>query len=414
MVDPNSPKPITVLGVESSCDETAAAVVRLEPCPFQAGAAGSDGAGPQSAGDPPAADDRGAQPAMRGTILSNIVHSQFERHAPYGGVVPEIAARAHIERIRPTLRTAVQSAGLAWTDIDAVAATAGPGLLGGLVVGLTAAKTTALALGVPFVAVNHLEGHALTVGLTDNVRPPYLLLLVSGGHTQLLSVHGPGQYERLGTTLDDALGEAFDKTAKLLGLPQPGGPAVEEAAALGNAGRFALPRPLAGRPGCDFSFAGLKTAVRQTAERVNAANGGLQRTDVCDLCASFQDAVVETVRDRVGHAFALHRRTLGTSARDAVLVVAGGVAANSALKAMLASVANAYSFRLVVPPPALCTDNAAMIAWAGGLRLLAHGADALTAPARARWPLGELSGDAGHPSGPAAAEARHPNAPVQP
>ncbi|MEL6748485.1 MAG: tRNA (adenosine(37)-N6)-threonylcarbamoyltransferase complex transferase subunit TsaD, partial [Pseudomonadota bacterium] len=173
-------------------------------------------------------------------------------------------------------------------------------------------------------------------------------------------------------------------------------------------------RPLAGRPGCDFSFAGLKTAVRQTAERVNAANGGLQRTDVCDLCASFQDAVVETVRDRVGHAFALHRRTLGTSARDAVLVVAGGVAANSALKAMLASVANAHSFRLVVPPPALCTDNAAMIAWAGGLRLLAHGADALTAPARARWPLGELSGDAGHPSGPAAAEARHPNAPVQP
>ncbi len=334
-------KPLLVLGVETSCDETAAAVV---------------------------AGDR--------RILANVVSSQFEEHRPYGGVVPEIAARAHVERIDGVVREALARAGVGVAELDGVAATAGPGLIGGVIVGLTTAKALAAAAGKPFVAVNHLEGHALTARLTDDAAFPYLLLLVSGGHCQLLVVEGVGRYERLGTTIDDAAGEAFDKVAKLLGLGLPGGPAVERAALTGDASKVPLPRPLAGKPGCDFSFSGLKTAARLAVER-----GGLKPQDVA---AAFQARVVEALAERTGRALALaDSRSLRLSA----LVVAGGVAANAALRAALETVAHEAGLPLLAPPAALCTDNAAMIAWAGLERLALGRADPLDAPARARWPL---------------------------
>lgn len=341
---------LTVLGIETSCDETAAAIVR-----------------------------RGA--GGRGEILASVVRSQLDLHAAYGGVVPEIAARAHVELLDAAIRQAMGEAGLAYDAIDAVAAAAGPGLVGGLIVGVTTAKAIALGLGRPFIAVNHLEAHALTAGLTDGLDFPYLLLLVSGGHTQLLIVKGVGDYERLGTTLDDALGEAFDKAAKLLGLGYPGGPEVEREAAKGRAS-IALPRPMLGREEPHFSLAGLKTALRHEA----LARAPLSGQDVADLCASFQEAVADIVSDRTARALHLYRARLGNGAQR-MLVVAGGVAANRRLKAALETVAGARRFRLVVPPPELCSDNAAMIAWAGAMRL-SHGlTDDLSAPVRARWPL---------------------------
>ena len=339
-----------VLGIETSCDETAAAVVARTP----------DGGG---------------------RILSNVVRAQWEAHRRYGGVVPEIAARAHAECLDEIVALALGEAGIALAGLDAVAVTAGPGLVGGLLVGVTTAKALALVHRLPLVAVNHLEAHALTVGLTEGLRPPYLLLLVSGGHTQLLVVHDVGRYQRLGTTIDDALGEAFDKTAKLLGLGLPGGPAVERAAAAGRPGRFALPRPMLGRAEPHFSFAGLKTAVRRQAQ----ALAPLGARDIADLCAEFQAAVCESLADRVRRAMAIADERLGWRHRH--LVVAGGVAANRQIRAALTETAAGRGYRLHVPPPQLCTDNGAMIAWAGAERLARGLADGLDFEARARWPL---------------------------
>ena len=341
-----------VLGIETSCDETAAAVVARAP----------DGTG---------------------RILSNVVRGQWEEHRRYGGVVPEIAARAHAECLDEIVALALSDADVDLAGLDAVAVTAGPGLIGGLLVGVTTAKALALVHRLPLVAVNHLAAHALTVGLTEGLRPPYLLLLVSGGHTQLLIVHGVGRYERLGTTIDDALGEAFDKTAKLLGLGFPGGPAVERAAAAGRAGRFALPRPMIGRAEPHFSFAGLKTAVRRRAQQAQAL-APLSDRDIADLCAEFQAAVCESLADRVLRAMAIADVRLGS---DRHLVVAGGVAANRQIHRALTEAAAARGWRLHVPPPQLCTDNGAMIAWAGAERLALGLTDGLDFEARARWPL---------------------------
>lgn len=342
-----------VLGIETSCDETAAAVVsRAE-----------DGSG---------------------AILSDIVLSQTEDHAPYGGVVPEIAARAHVEALDGLIVRALDEAGCGLADLDGVAATAGPGLIGGLLVGLMTGKAIAAAESKPFVAVNHLEAHALTARLTDRVDFPYLLLLVTGGHTQIVAVEDVGRYRRLGTTVDDAVGEAFDKVAKMLGLGWPGGPEVEKAAAAGDPARFDLPRPMFGRGGCDFSFSGLKTAVRLEAERI----APLADRDVADLCASFQAAAVDCLADRTESALTGFEQKADT---DPILVVAGGVAANRAVRARLDQLAAAAGARLVAPPPGLCGDNAAMVAWAGCERLARGARDSLDAPARARWPLEEVA-----------------------
>ena len=340
----------TVLGIETSCDETAAAVVRRR----------SDG---------------------RGEILSSRVLSQVRDHAPYGGVVPEIAARSHMLHLESLVVGAIAEASVEWSDIDALAATAGPGLLGGLLVGLTAAKAMALALDRPFLAINHLEGHALTPGLTDGLRPPYLLLLISGGHTQTLAVHDVGRYTRYGTTIDDAVGEAFDKTAKLLGLGYPGGPAVELRARRGDPGRFIFPRPLAGRETEHFSFSGLKTAVRLAADAARP----LSDLDVDDICAGFEAAVTDTLVSRTKNAIARFRSAI--VARRNVLVVAGGVAANARIRRALSELCRTEKFALAIPPPELCTDNAAMIAWAGAERLARGMVDDVDAMARARWPL---------------------------
>jgi N6-L-threonylcarbamoyladenine synthase len=348
---PKTAEEVLVLGIETSCDETAAAVVTR---------------------------DR----AGHGRILSNIVRSQWEEHRPYGGVVPEIAARAHIDCLDELVAAAMREAGIEFQDLDAVAATAGPGLVGGLIVGLVTGKAIAFAAGCPLVAVNHLEAHALTVGLSEGLRPPYLLLLVSGGHTQLLLVRGVGRYERLGTTVDDALGEAFDKTAKLLGLGFPGGPAVERAARDGDPGRFDLPRPMLGRAEPHFSFAGLKTAVRRRAQTLAPLAG----QDVADLCASFEAAVTESVADRCRRAIEIAAGRLAPGALRH-LVVAGGVAANARLRSALQQVAAQHVITLHVPPVGLCTDNAAMIAWAGAERLVRGWTDDLDAPVRPRWPL---------------------------
>ena len=347
---PKSGPSQVVLGIETSCDETAAAVVVRN----------SDGTG---------------------RIASNVVRTQFDAHKIYGGVVPEIAARAHIDCLDDIIRQAMLEAAMSFSDIDAVAAASGPGLIGGLIVGAITGKALALAVGKPFQAINHLEAHALTCGLTGGIKPPYLMLLVSGGHTQLLLVEGVGAYRRLATTIDDALGEAFDKTAKLLGLPMPGGPHVERAAATGDAKRFKLPRPMLGRVDPHFSFAGLKTAVRHAAKAVEP----LSESDVSDLCAGFQAAVTDSVADRVSRAMEMVRDMLPESQRP--FVVAGGVAANVALKAALLDVCSKHGFAFYAPPAALCTDNAAMIAWAGAERLALGLTDALDAPVKPRWPL---------------------------
>ncbi|WP_119420478.1 tRNA (adenosine(37)-N6)-threonylcarbamoyltransferase complex transferase subunit TsaD [Desertibaculum subflavum] len=334
-----------VLGIETSCDETAAAVV----------------------------DDTRR---IRGERLL----SQIDQHRPYLGVVPEIAARVHIEHIDRLIEEAMAEAGLGFADLDAVAATAGPGLIGGLMVGLMTGKAIAAAARKPLVTVNHLEAHALSPRLVADLPFPYLLLLVSGGHCQLLLVDGVGRFRRLGTTIDDAVGEAFDKVAKLLGLGYPGGPAIERAAKTGNPKRFALPRPMLGRPGCHFSFSGLKTAVRLLA----AAQGTLDPATTADIAASFQAAVADVLADRTAQALALARiATPGLRH----LVVAGGVAANQTLRDRLAALAAAAACELVVPPAALCTDNAAMVAWAGLERLRLGLVDDLAAAPRARWPL---------------------------
>ncbi len=355
------PKPLTILGIETSCDETAAAVIRGHPDLPRHSCAEADG------------------PCE---ILSDLVLSQFEEHRPYGGVVPEIASRAHILSLDKLIKSAIEKAGCGWDGLDGVAATAGPGLIGGVMVGLVTGKAIAAARAIPLLAVNHLEGHALSVRLVQPVAFPYLLLLVSGGHCQLLEVRGVGDYLRLGGSLDDAAGEAFDKIAKLLGLGYPGGPAVEQAAKTGNPARFALPRPMLGRPGCDFSFSGLKTAVRHMVTGL----GGLEDQDRADMAASFQAATADVLMDRCRNAMGLFRARYGAG-RDHTLVVAGGVAANQALRGALSALCDRERFLLAAPPTRLCTDNAAMIGWAGIERLALGFSDPLDAPARARWPL---------------------------
>ena len=346
-----------ILGIETTCDETAAAVVGI----------GFDG---------------------RGEILSNEVLSQIAEHAAYGGVVPEIAARAHVEVIDRLIARALKNAGCAMGSIDGIAAAAGPGLIGGVLVGLTTAKAMALVTRKPLLAVNHLEAHALTARLTDGIGFPYLLLLASGGHTQLVAVKGVGEYVRIGTTIDDAIGEAFDKVAKMLGLPYPGGPHVEREAAKGNPERFSLPRPMLGRPEPDFSLSGLKTAVRLEAERI----APLAASDVPDLCASFQAAIVDVVVDRTRVALRRFREIAG---HPTALVVAGGVAASQGMRQGLQRLAVETGLKLVAPPASLCGDNGAMIAWAGLERLRLGMIDDITAPARALWPLDTSRDEAG-------------------
>ncbi|MBI4273949.1 MAG: tRNA (adenosine(37)-N6)-threonylcarbamoyltransferase complex transferase subunit TsaD [Rhizobiales bacterium] len=345
---------MVVLGIETTCDETAAAVV----------------------------ERRGEG---RGRILSNIVLSQTNEHAVFGGVVPEIAARAHVEALDHVIARAMAEAQQTFDKLDGIAAAAGPGLIGGVIVGLTTAKAISLVSQKPLIAVNHLEAHALTARLTDGTPFPYCLFLASGGHTQIVAVRGVGDYVRLGTTLDDAIGEAFDKTAKLLGLGYPGGPQVEKEAARGDATRFDLPRPMFARPEPDFSLSGLKTALRLEAEKI----APLSDQDVADLCASFQQAIVDVVIDRLRMGLKLFREHYGT---PTALVAAGGVAANQAIRKMLHRLAIESGTVLIAPPPTLCTDNGAMIAWAGAERL-AHGlTDPLDTAPRARWPLDETAG----------------------
>jgi N6-L-threonylcarbamoyladenine synthase len=337
-----------VLGIETSCDETAAAVVD------------------------------NATPTPR--IRSNLIRSQLSEHSAFGGVVPEIAARAHLDHLEPLLRRALDDAGTPLAEIDAVAAAAGPGLIGGLIVGTMMAKGIAWVAGKPFIAINHLEAHALSVQLTASVDFPYLLLLVSGGHCQLLACLGVGRFTRLGTTLDDAAGEAFDKTAKLIGLDYPGGPAIERAANRGDARRFILPRPLLGRPGCDFSFSGLKTAVR----RITLEHAPLGLQDQADIAAAVEMAICDALCDRTSNAIAWF---CGNCPQGTTLVAAGGVAANARLRQRLADLAEAAGLDFVAPPPVLCTDNAAMVAWAGIERLRLGLVDDLAAAPRPRWPL---------------------------
>ncbi|MBT8389185.1 MAG: tRNA (adenosine(37)-N6)-threonylcarbamoyltransferase complex transferase subunit TsaD [Altererythrobacter sp.] len=341
----------TILGIETSCDETAAAIVR------------------------------GSISPLKSEILSNVVHSQIDEHAAYGGVVPEIAARAHVEKLDTIIARAMADAKVDWKDIDAIAATSGPGLIGGLIVGVMTAKTLARVKNKPYYAINHLEGHALTARLTDGLAYPHLLLLVSGGHTQILLVRGLGEYERWATTIDDALGEAFDKTAKLLGLPYPGGPAVEKAAKSGNSKRFDLPVPLKGADRPDFSFSGLKTALRRQA----TALGTLSEQDICDLCACFQSAVLQSLEDRIARSLVRYKREMAD--HDPTLVVAGGVAANLAIRDMLQHLCVRHGFSFLAPPMGLCSDNGAMIAWAGLEHLATgHPQGQLVSP-RPRWPL---------------------------
>ena len=337
-----------ILGIESSCDDTAVAVV------------GGDRA-----------------------ILANRVFSQTDLHAEFGGIVPEIAARAHAERLDLVTEAALAEAGVTLGEIDLVAVTAGPGLIGGVLSGVMFAKGLAAGSGLPLIGVNHLAGHALTPRLTDDLAFPYLMLLVSGGHCQFLAVTGPDAFTRLGGTIDDAPGEAFDKTAKLLGLPQPGGPQVEAEAATGDPARFDFPRPLLDRPGCDMSFSGLKTALRRARDAIVDERGGLTRQDRADLCASFQAAVADVLARKTARAMALFAAEHGPTA----IAVAGGVAANRLIRAGLARKAEAAGFAFTAPPLALCTDNGAMIAWAGFERHRLGHADDMTLSARPRWPL---------------------------
>jgi N6-L-threonylcarbamoyladenine synthase len=342
-----------VLGIETTCDETAAAVV-----------------------------ERNAE--GQGRIVSNVVFSQISEHAAFGGVVPEIAARAHVEVLDSIIAKAMNEAQLPFAALDGIAAAAGPGLIGGVIVGLTMAKAIAFVHDKPLIAVNHLEAHALTARLTDATAFPYCLFLASGGHTQILGVRGVGDYLRIGGTVDDAIGEAFDKTAKLLGLGYPGGPLVEKEAARGDPERFPLPRPMTGRLDANFSLSGLKTALRLEAEKI----APLSDDDVADLCASFQQAVGEVVMDRLRNGLRIFREQVGA---PTALVCAGGVAANQAIRKVLHRVAFEIGISLVAPPPALCTDNGAMIAWAGAERLALGLTDTLDVMPRARWPLSEVS-----------------------
>ena len=345
----DSDKPVLVLGIETTCDETAAAVVERK----------ADGSG---------------------RILSNVVRSQTEEHARFGGVVPEIAARAHVDLLDGIIDRAMKDAGVGYEQLSAVAAAAGPGLIGGVIVGLTTAKAIAMVHNTPLIAVNHLEAHALTPRLTTALAFPYCLFLASGGHTQIVAVAGVGQYIRLGTTLDDAMGEAFDKVAKMLGLPYPGGPQVERAADGGDPTRFAFPRPMLGRADANFSLSGLKTAVRNEATRM----APLEPKDISDLCASFQAAVLESTADRLSVGLKLFEEIYGP---PRALVAAGGVAANRAIRSALQDVAAKAQTTLIIPPPALCTDNGAMIAWAGAERLALDLLDTMEATPRARWLL---------------------------
>jgi len=343
-----------VLGIETTCDETAAAVVRRD----------EDG---------------------RAEILSNVVLSQADEHAAYGGVVPEIAARAHVEIIDHVIAKSMIDAHVGLQELDGIAAAAGPGLIGGVIVGLTTAKAIALVAEKPLVAVNHLEAHALTARLTDAIDFPYCLFLASGGHTQIVAVREVGDYVRLGTTVDDAIGEAYDKIAKLLGLGYPGGPEVERQALRGDPQRFALPRPMLGRTVPDFSLSGLKTALRLEAEKI----APLSELDVADLCAAFQAAIVDVIDDRLIAGVRAFRERFG---HPTALVAAGGVAANRAIRSALERVAFGARIPLVVPPAELCTDNGAIIAWAGAERLARGLTDTLEASPRARWPLDQVAG----------------------
>ncbi len=344
---------LTFLGIESSCDDSAAAVVRLMP-----------GHAPQ--------------------VLSSVVEGQVALHAAFGGVVPEIAARAHAERLDGCVEAALQQAGLALADLNGVAVTAGPGLIGGVLSGVMLAKGISAATGLPLVGVNHLAGHALTPRLTDQAAFPYLMLLVSGGHCQFLIAKGVDEFQRLGGTIDDAPGEAFDKTAKLLGLPQPGGPAVQAEAALGDAKRFAFPRPLLDREGCDMSFSGLKTALLRARDAVIAEKGGLSVQDRRDLCAGFQQAVADVLAEKSRRALGVY---LDLSPTEPVLAVAGGVAANTVIRKRLLDLCATMGVQFLAPPMTLCTDNAAMIAWAGIERFQAGARDDFSLVARPRWPL---------------------------
>jgi N6-L-threonylcarbamoyladenine synthase len=349
---PAMAKPVTILGIETSCDETAAAVLRLE-----------DG---------------------HVTLLSDVIRTQVEEHAPYRGVVPEIAARAHAELADAVVAKAMADAGISYAALDGVAATAGPGLIGGVLVGLMTGKAVAQAAAVPFVPVNHLEGHALSPRLASDCPFPYLLLLVSGGHCQFLEVQGLGDYRRLGSTIDDAVGEAFDKVAKLMGLGFPGGPAVERLAASGNPHAHDFPRPLLNRPGLEMSFAGLKSAVARVAE------GAESEAAKADICASFQAAICDVLSEKSARALAGFDPGAGAKR----FVVAGGVAANKAIRAALEAAAAQHGAQLIAPPLRHCTDNAAMIALAGAERLaagLAGEADGLEAGSRPRWPLDEAA-----------------------
>ena len=343
----------TVLAIESSCDDTAAAILRRD-------AGGNT------------------------RVLSSVVRGQASLHAAYGGVVPEIAARAHAETLDLCADEALHEAGLKISDIDAFAVTSGPGLIGGVVSGVMCAKGLAMATGKPLYGVNHLAGHALTPRLTDGVAYPYLMLLVSGGHCQFLLVRGADTFERLGGTIDDAPGEAFDKVARLLGLDQPGGPAVEKAAATGDACRFRLPRPLLDRDGCDLSFSGLKTAVLRARDGVVAEKGGLTRQDVADLCAGFQAAVTDVLAEKTRRAL---RLCAAQGDRPTALCVAGGVAANQAIRAGLETVSSASETDFIAPPLALCTDNAAMIGYAALEQMALSEPAGMTLAARPRWPL---------------------------
>jgi N6-L-threonylcarbamoyladenine synthase len=335
---------LTFLGIESSCDDTAAAVVT------------------------------GSR-----EVLSSVVSGQTTLHAAFGGVVPEIAARAHAERLDLCVEMALEQAGIGLRDLDAIAVTAGPGLIGGVMAGVMVAKGLSAGTGLPLVGVNHLAGHALTPRLTDGIGFPYLMLLVSGGHCQFLRVSGPEDFTRLGGTIDDAPGEAFDKVAKLLGLPQPGGPSVEAEAAKGDPAAVPLPRPLLDRPGCDMSFSGLKTAVLRVRDQAVAADGGLREGLRADICASFQQVVAEVLAEKTRRALA--------EAQVPVIAVAGGVAANRTIRAALEQVAAKAGARFLAPPLALCTDNAAMIAWAGIERFRLGHRDGMDLGARPRWPL---------------------------
>jgi N6-L-threonylcarbamoyladenine synthase len=351
---------LTVLGLESSCDDTAAAVVR----------------------------HHGGADTPRAEILSSVVEGQNELHAAFGGVVPELAARAHAEKLDLAVEAALREADLTLHELDAIAVTSGPGLIGGVISGVMCARGLAAGAGLPLVGVNHLAGHALTPRMTDSLPFPYLMLLVSGGHCQFLLVHRPDRFTRLGGTIDDAPGEAFDKTARLLGLEQPGGPSVEREAAQGDPGAFPLPRPLLDRPGCDMSFSGLKTALLRARDGVVERKGGISRTDRADLCAAFQTAVSDVLVEKTRRAIAAAKDLAET---PCALAVAGGVAANAQLRAGLERVAGEAGLRFVAPPLRFCTDNAAMIAWAGA-EIRAAGLDRPEdLIARPRWPLDRQS-----------------------